>query len=1161
MKWEPKVRNEIVKKRVSFAINNASRITNVLKLTNTLVSNLSWPSSSLILLQIVQLIIFIVDSGCTKHMTGNLSLLCNFVENIWVPFVLAMINLLQFLVMEIWFKEILRSIGFTMSKGNDLLTDNRGSDLYTISLQETTSSTPICLMAKASPTQAWLWHRRLSHLNFDYINLLSKKDVVIGLPKLKYVKDQLCSSSEVSKAKRSSFKTKAIPSSKGRLNLLHMDLCGSMRVASINGKKYILVIVDDYSRYTWTLFLRSKDETPEVLKEFLIMIQQNLQALNGVVERRNSTLVKAARTMLSASKLPLIFWAEPIATACYTQNRSIIILTHEKTTYHIINDRKPSNKHLYIFGCTCYLTRDGENLDKMKEKGDPCVMVGYSTQSKGYHVYNKRTRLIVESIHIKFDEIKEMMSDHNSSDLAPQRQEMSVENVSSGLVPQGQKASDYDNSDPVPPRQNVVPLAEKTDSSQQGLEFLFSPLLEEYYNPTHGLAEENNNDQAPNASFHQDDFFNPFCTRVQEIGESSVQEIGESSSRNIDNTDAHSFQPQSHDYRWTKDHPLEHVRGNPTMPEAMADSAWIEAMQEELHQFDRLKVWELVDKPFGKMIIKLKWLWKNKKDEDQTLLAWKQFGFLLPTQHTSLFQSIIMTENGIILMSTDGGGLSSSGQKGFVDPDHPEKVYLLRKALYGLKQAPRAWYDELSNFLMSKGFSKARPTQKHLKEVKRIFKYLKGTINMGLWYIKDSGFELTTFLDADHVGCLDTRKNTSRGIQFLGDKLVSWMSKKQNGTTMSSAKAEYVALSASCAQVMWMRTQLQDYGFNYNKILTEYQLADMFTKALPEDRFKYLVRRIGMRCLTPAELEVVRLGINPMIQPEPEDLPKDNPKLEIAVLRKEDTTYQRMDFTRKQQTPKQWHQKFDEVVLSNGYLLNQADKCVYIKFDETGKGFIICLYIDDMLIFGTDQVQVDLTKEFLSSIFSIKDMGEADVILCIRIKHESNGIKISQSHYIEKVLKKFNYFNCTLVSNPKDTSEKLMPNNGQVVSQLEYSRVIGCLMYAMTYTPPDFAFAMGKLSSNSKDNSSTSGWVFLLGEGVISWASKKQICMLAYSQMYNGKSKHLGLKHNIIRELITNGVISIEFMRSQQNLADHLTKGLARDLVLKSAEGMGLKSN
>ncbi|GJZ60734.1 retrovirus-related pol polyprotein from transposon TNT 1-94 [Tanacetum coccineum] len=338
-------------------------------------------------------------------------------------------------------------------------------------------------MAKASPTQAWLWHRRLSHLNFDYINLLSKKDVVI-----------------VSKAKRSSFKSKTVPSSKGRLNLLHMDLCGPMRVASINGKRYILVIVDDYSRYTWTLFLHSKDETPEVLKDFLTMIQRNLQALvisvrtdrgteflnktlnaffkeegiehqtstprtpeqNGVVERRNRTLVEAARTMLSASKLPLFFWAEAIATACYTQNRSIIIPTHEKMAYHIINDRKPSIKHLHIFGCTCYLTRDGENLDKMKEKGDPCILVGYSTQSKGYRVYNKRTRLIVESIHLRFDEIKEMSK-------------TSVANDTSGLVPQRQKASDYDNPDPALELQNVSPSADTTVPSQQELDLLFGP--------------------------------------------------------------------------------------------------------------------------------------------------------------------------------------------------------------------------------------------------------------------------------------------------------------------------------------------------------------------------------------------------------------------------------------------------------------------------------------------------------------------------------------------------------------------------------------------------------------------------------------------------------------------------------------------------------------
>jgi hypothetical protein len=175
------------------------------------------------------------------------------------------------------------------------------------------------------------------------------------------------------------------------------------------------------------------------------------------------------------------------------------------------------------------------------------------------------------------------------------------------------------------------------------------------------------------------------------------------------------------------------------------------------------------------------------------------------------------------------------------------------------------------------------------------------------------------------------------------------------------------------------------------------------------------------------------------------------------------------------QAPKQWHQKFDEVVLSNGYVLNQADKCVYRKFDESGKGVIIYLYVDDMLIFGTDQNQVDLTKEFLSSKFSMKDMGEADVILGIRIKHESNGISISQSHYIEKVLKKFNCFDCTPVSTPMDTTEKLMLNTGKAVSQLEYSMVIGYLMYAMTCTRPDIAFVVGKLSRYTS-NPSAQHW-------------------------------------------------------------------------------------
>nr|GEU78439.1 hypothetical protein [Tanacetum cinerariifolium] len=460
---------------------------------------------------------------------------------------------------------------------------------------------------------------------------------------------------------------------------------------------------------------------------------------------------------------------------------------------------------------------------------------------------------------------KIMTSDHNSSEL--EIHDHSNKPSSLKLVPKvvppadntatSRQASDYENSDPVPQRQDVSSSADADIPSQQELDLLFDPLYDEFFNAvsnpsmniqstsapstyTNVHAEENNNDQAKEGEQLQDDkFTNPFCV--------STQDVTESSSHNIEQVHGNPSRPMQTRRQLPTDpemcmYALTVSTAEPkNINERIADSAWIEAMQEELHQFDRLQ-----------MDVKTEFLNGPLKEE-------------------------------VYVVQPDG----------FVDPNHPEKVYRLRKALYGLKQAPRAWYDELSKFLTSKGFTKGLqihqyPSGIFINQAKYTLEILhKHGMEKGqsistpmamkpkldadlseipvdqtdyrskigsLMYLTfsrpDIVLELTAFLDADHVGCIDSRKSTSGGIQFLGDKLVSWMSKKQNCTAMSSVKAEYVVLSASCAQAMWMRTQLQDYDFNYNKIplccdsQNEYQLADMFTKALPEDRFKYLVRRI-----------------------------------------------------------------------------------------------------------------------------------------------------------------------------------------------------------------------------------------------------------------------------------------------------------------------------
>nr|GEU62313.1 integrase, catalytic region, zinc finger, CCHC-type, peptidase aspartic, catalytic [Tanacetum cinerariifolium] len=272
-------------------------------------------------------------------------------------------------------------------EGVDLLKRNRITNVYTINLHEMGSASSIFLMAHATSTKSWLWHQRLSYLNFNTINNLTKSDLVTSLPKFKYHKEYLCLSCKQGKSKKASHLPKPVPNSKQRLHLLHMDLCGPMRVESINGKRYVLVIVDDYSHYTWVQFLRSKDKASEEIKTFLKKITVLLQAL--VI---TNTLIKWSRGT-KKPKLDISF--------------------------------------LHVFGALCHPKNDREDIGKLGTKGDIGFFIGYSANSYAYRVYNQRTKKIIETMNVTFDELSAMAFEQCSS--KTELQSMTLGQISSGL--------------------------------------------------------------------------------------------------------------------------------------------------------------------------------------------------------------------------------------------------------------------------------------------------------------------------------------------------------------------------------------------------------------------------------------------------------------------------------------------------------------------------------------------------------------------------------------------------------------------------------------------------------------------------------------------------------------------------------------------------------
>ncbi|GJY95702.1 retrovirus-related pol polyprotein from transposon TNT 1-94 [Tanacetum coccineum] len=238
-------------------------------------------------------------------------------------------------------------------------------------------SSPICLLSKASKTKSWLWHRRLLHLNFDSITALAKQ----GLDEVP------------------EFVIKFLKMIQVRLNATVRN------IRTDNGTEFVNQTIRDYYEDVRISHQTSVTRYPQQ---------------NGVVERQNLTLVEVTRTMLIFIKALLFLWAEAVATACYTQNRSFIRKRHNKTPYELLHNRKPDLSYLYVFGALCYPTNDSEDLGQLKPKANIGIFIGYSPEKKAYRIYNKRTRLIIKTIHIDFDKQTIMASEQFSSGLGPQ---------------------------------------------------------------------------------------------------------------------------------------------------------------------------------------------------------------------------------------------------------------------------------------------------------------------------------------------------------------------------------------------------------------------------------------------------------------------------------------------------------------------------------------------------------------------------------------------------------------------------------------------------------------------------------------------------------------------------------------------------------------------
>nr|GFA26979.1 retrotransposon protein, putative, unclassified [Tanacetum cinerariifolium] len=544
--------------------------------------------------------------------------------------------------------------------------------------------------------------------------------------------------------------------------------------------------------------------------------------------------------------------AEAIATACFAQNRSIIHRRFNKTPYELIKGRKPDILSLHVFGALCYPKNDREDIVKLGAKGDIGFFIGYSADSCAYRVYNRRTKKIMETMNVSFDGLSTMDFEERSS--KPGLNSMTSGHISSGLdltyapstITMQQPSEgeldllfeamydDYIGGQPSATAITILPA--KEPQVRQSLT-TSTTIADTTPIPTNlsslatnvPLTLQDVDELNPNAMVDGNTFVSPFAN-------SSTSAAVTSSSQNVDPSNMHTFyQPYLYEFQWTKDHPLEQVIGEPSRPVLTRN---------QLRSDGDMCMYALTvyvdDIIFGSSHPRYIQLFSDLMKSRFEMSMMREMTFFFGLQVNQYPCGIFINQSKYVLEILNKYGMESC--------DHVDTPMEIKDKL-DLDQngtpVDATKYRSMIGALMY--LTSSRPDI-------------------------DSGFELTGFLDADYAGCIDTFKSNFSGAQFLGEKLVSWSSKKQDCTALSTAKGEYVSLSAcsiaiSCNPVQHSRTKHIAVRYHFIKehvekgtielyfVKTDYQLADIFTKALPTYRFNYLVCRLGMRSLSPKELE------------------------------------------------------------------------------------------------------------------------------------------------------------------------------------------------------------------------------------------------------------------------------------------------------------------